>query len=336
MAIERDRAIDLLRCVLMSFICLIHAVGYVDARCNHCLAIISRFAVVGFVLISGYLGVRFSVLKVIKLEGTGVFCAMVISVFIGGEVVEIFRSYWFLHAYVLMMFLAPLVNKCLEVNVALTNYAKKKIVLHAVLPCVLLVYLWGFMSGAPLIWRVIPRTEGLVPFSGLTLLAIYVVGRCYRIFNLQALLSWYKIIFIMMFCVIGVLTSKLSWAGGFLAWYNSPFVLSFAICVFWMFRKINVYPFVGRIVAWITPSVFSIYLFHCNKGWYLVFDKLETMFLSWGMSEYYVFVLNALIAFFAGIVMDVPRRILIVVFKRPLKWLCQMIEKVDESVFYGH
>ena len=57
----RDGNVELLRLVLMFFICMIHAVGYVDARWCHWLTNVSFVGVLGFVLISGFYGLRFSV-----------------------------------------------------------------------------------------------------------------------------------------------------------------------------------------------------------------------------------------------------------------------------------
>lgn len=324
----RDGNIELLRLVLMFLICMIHAVGYVDARWCHWLTNISFVGVIGFVLISGFYGMRFSPWKVIKLEGVAVGCAVTVVATAavsdrlglsaclppfgrawGREVLALFKGYWFVHAYVLMMCMAPLVERVF--TDAQSSPQGRRAALSACVPFLVTVYGWSFAMLIPVVQNLVPRTEGLVSFSGVTLFAAYLVGRLYRVFDWDNLLKgrW-----LLPAALVGGFVASL-WYGLF-ARYNSPFLLVFAVGLFWTFRRIRVSDGFASVLGWFTPSVLSVYLLHCNLYGYRVLGFLEERVRSCLDWDYAVFFVLATVAFVGGFLLDVPRRI----FARFIRW----------------
>lgn len=318
----RDGNIEVLRLVSMFLICMIHAVGYVDARWCHWIVNVSFVGVLVFVLISGFYGIRFSFFKVLKLEGVAIGCALTVvgtvalsdrlglssclSLIEQGwlhEVLMLFKGYWFIHAYVLVMCMAPLVG--LLFDEASVSSSGRKRTLYACAPFLAIVYGWSFATMIPVVQNLMPRTEGLAPFSGVVLFAAYLVGRLYRMFDCDNLLKGCWLLPTALACAF---VSSL-WYGLF-ARYNSPFLLIFAIGIFWAFRHLRVSPRFAAMLSWLTPSVLSVYLLHCNPYGYRLLGFLERQIrlcIAW---DYVVFFTLATVAFIGGFILDVPRRLL--------------------------
>ena len=113
----RESGVELYRIMLMFGICLLHSViacGHTNINLNHLLLP----CVDGFVLISGWFGVKFSWRKVGSLYLQAFYAAFIAECLIGdGGLAGVFflvRRFWFLHAYIIMMMFAPLINKALE------------------------------------------------------------------------------------------------------------------------------------------------------------------------------------------------------------------------------
>lgn len=318
----------------MFLICMIHAVGYVDARWCHWLSNISFVGVLGFVLISGFYGMRFSMMKVVKLEGVAVGCAVTVVAATaasdalgfsaclppfgtawGREVLALFKGYWFVHAYVVMMCLAPLVERVFVD--AQASPQGRRAALSACVPFLAMVYGWSFAIQIPIVQSFMPRSEGLVPYSGITLFAAYLVGRLYRVFDGDRLLKgkW-----IVPAALVGGFVASL-WYGLF-ARYNSPFLLVFAVGMFWAFRRLRVPDGFTSVLKWLTPSVLSVYLLHCNTYGYKVLAFLEghvRVYLDW---DYAVFIVLATTAFIGGFALDIPRRIFVRSFQGVMNRSC--------------
>lgn len=118
---KRDTSIELYRVMLMFGICLLHAIGQsLEPKAWMCNILSS--CVVGFVFISGWFGIKFSWMKLAKLYGIGIYCALVYGVVASwGESnlliaapklawFKLTHDFWFLHAYALMMCLTAVVN----------------------------------------------------------------------------------------------------------------------------------------------------------------------------------------------------------------------------------
>lgn len=315
---QRDTTTDLMRFGFMFMICLVHAVGCDNSRWTHWLTNISFAGVLGFVLISGYYGIRFSWYKVLKIEEVGISCALTVvtlaalcnpseftSAYFAQEVLRLFKGYWFVHAYVVMMIFSNLLTS----QTLIHSNAKT---LSPFLPVIFIVYVWSFLGHLPGIRKLIPLTPGLEPFGGITLFAVYLVGRLYRLQNWDAKLKLRWVIPLMVVCglaVASVIPPTNGWAG-ILARYNSPFLLGFALGLFWLLRRIPVWsvPWHVKILQVLTPSVFSVYLIHCNDYGCVAFVKLEKLLSQFGLTGIPAYFVLAAAAFFAGFLLDSPRR----------------------------
>ena len=331
---SRDSRIDCLRLVLMFMICMIHAVGYVDSRWTHWLTNVCFSGVLGFVLISGFYGIRFSLSKVIKLEGVGLGCALTVVggawlagekfqfASAGAEVLTLWKGYWFIHAYVVMMFLAALVGEC-------DASGEKENWMRMAVPFIVLVYGWSFLMLIPGVQKFIPRTPGLVPFSGITLFAGYLVGRLYRIFDWDRIpAKW-----VMVAALVGFLFSSSilppfnSW-GAPLARYNSPFLLLLSLSLFWLFRHLPKPSVPSLFLTLLTPSIFSVYLLHCNPHGYSVFAHVESWLSAHGVCSYGIYFFLAALAFVGGFLLDLPRRLLVRLFHKPISYLSSHLDQL--------
>ena len=175
---ERNRALDVYRCLLMFGICLLHSIsqaGYNVPWANNMLS----WCVPGFMFISGWFGIKFSLIKVIKLFGISLYCAVAFVVFdalfsdsTGGNclvrVYDIAKGQWFLNAYVIVMCFAPMVNLAID-----------RMTVKELYPLVLVAFGWSFATTLP-IWRYVPSSPGLTAYSFLTLLGVDVVARFVR------------------------------------------------------------------------------------------------------------------------------------------------------------
>ena len=310
----RDTKTDLMRLAFMFMICLVHAVGCDTSRWTHWLTNVSYAGVLGFVLISGYYGIRFSWSKVLKLEGVGIGCALTVvsaaalcdpAAFTlphyAQEVIRLFRGYWFVHAYVALMIFSTLSSPA------------------TVLPFILLVYGWSFLAHLPALNRILPLTPGLEPFGGITLFAVYLVGRLYRRHDWDAKLKLRWVLPLTALCglvVASVIPPTNHWCG-VLARYNSPFLLGLALGLFWLLRRLQspTNPWFVRFLRLLTPSVFSIYLIHTNDYGHAVLAGLEKTLATHGFGGLPAYFIMASAAFFAGVFLDVPRRLVCLVFK---------------------
>lgn len=316
---KRDSNIELLKIFSMFLVCLVHAVGYRIERWDFWLANVSYVGVDIFVLISGYYGIRFRLSKVLSLELTGLLVAFCVDLIQKNgrlslyEVLNIFKGYWFLHAYVLMMFFAPLFEEYKE---------NRKLV-----PIALVVFCWSFLTMIPGVQKFIPRTVGLDPYGGVVLLGIYVIGRMYRWSDIEKRIN----------CTIavGVILFGLFFASlwfGFLARYNSPFLLIAAVGVFYLFKMLSLPKLVENAVALITPSIFCIYLFHVTPLGYKIFAMIEDSLSRAGCCRYCIFVANASAIFVLGFLFDIPRRLICLFLTRKFGLSFSFIDDIYEKV----
>lgn len=306
----------------MYLICLVHSIGYVDSRWTHPLVNISFAGVIGFVLISGYCGIRFTWFKVLKLESTALYCAAFVTLM--GEVVfrcssspitftscifttiSIWKSYWFVHAYVILMCFAALVP-----DVGNTRESRSRI-LSVSVPVIVAVYGWSFLMLIPCIQEYIPRTAGLESFGGITLFAAYLVGRIFRIYEMSRKMQIMLYIAAITCGVLSAFSGKcgLNW-GGALARYNTPTLLLLALGMFNMFLKIPYSlcnsKFCGVAIRVAMP-VLPVYLLHCNPYGYRVLAIIEDVMPSDCFCLNYLII--ALIVFLCCVLLDMPRRLL--------------------------
>ena len=307
---KRDPTIELYRILLMFGICLFHAVN----SCGHQNLWISQSlsaCVNAFAMLSGYFGIRFSWKKVVRLYGTGLYAAFVSTAllflvdgkpwsmtFVADSLAQL-SAYWFLHAYVFLMFLAPLIEMVFSKVEGDRRGAVKK-----VLPLLVLVFGWSFLKGIRPISAYIPTTAGLGSFSGITLAGAYVIGRlmgAFGIFSRVSVKCWLAI-FVSMCVVI-----PRHFPG-----YDSPFIMALAVSSFCLFKS-NVSacksPRLCRLINLIAPSCFAIYLLHCNDVGLRSMKGLEDFVCTQCHSALLAYLVTGAVAFAAAFLLDLPRRI---------------------------
>lgn len=266
--------------------------------------------VVGFVFISGWFGVRFSWGKVAKLYGVGMYAAIVFGILMhvtgmaanGGAAVvmaynKLVHGFWFLHAYVLMMCLAPLVDAGIE-----------KGGVTAVLPLLVAVWLWGFGLTLPWFETHLPKTAGLDAYGGLTLTAIYAAARLCRKWRVE---EWLKTRWLLL--AVPVLCALTGVGFGD---YNSPFAFALAGVCFLIVSRLTLPTWLGKVVLALSPSLFAVYLLHTNEVGFGCFKPLEACLVGWGIPVAGAWMGAALVVFFCASALDLPRRALVAVTKR--------------------
>lgn len=300
---DRNTNIDLYRIVLMLGICLLHCVHQGIYQCRP-LTMSLLFCVDGFVFISGWCGIRFSWGKVLRLHGVAAYAAIVCALYsmAGGNcstgaflqtAFSLWKGFWFLHAYVLLMLVSPCINAAFE----LLSEGK---LLSVALPLLAIPFCWSFAHDVPLLRRFVPDTEGLSAYSGLTFVGVYVAGRLARRFEsrivillsqLQNRLLWFtqsprssqsgyaskisrslrtwREIFSMaqlpLWIAILALTGICALGFGR---YHSPFAMLLAACWFFMFKFAPPPPIVASHCCIYDPiCVFHISVSFARRGW---------------------------------------------------------------------
>lgn len=301
MEMKRNSSIELFRVLLMFGICLLHSItqgGHNQAW----VANVLTPCVAGFVFISGWYGIRFSVRKLVLLWGIALWASFAFAVYstlVAGTGIlvvlwGVISDTWFLHAYVLLMLLAPLLNAAVE-----------KLPWTAFLPFLLGVFGWGFARTLPCVGRYVPATAGLTAYSGVTLCGIYLAASLIRkngVFQLTGAWPYWVV-----FCVSIVACA--CGAGD----YNSPFALLLVIAVFRFFLNLSLNEWVGRVAVMLAPSMFFVYVMHGHKYFYHLERGSLGAIVSFLVDKFQlpiplVWLVTAVMIFVVAVVCDIPRR----------------------------
>lgn len=279
----RNIGVEFGRVLMMFGICIIHvmnvnrpmatfdSLSYLHGLVTAC--------VDGFVFISGYYGIRFSVRKLAGLYLTAVYCVVISGFGLYGcgysveeagvaSVRQICGGWWFLHAYAVLMFFAPLVNAIFDGD----NNPKRLFGLF--LPVIVLVFGWTWIStslnsrGFPF-----PTATGFDSHSWLTLLGVYVVARLFRVCKVESRVPNGAIV-----AVVVLLPFLMGLRMAALGTYNSPLALLMASSMFLIFKRfgarISASRVLGRVLPCLTPSLFSVYLIHNSRAGKIVIEKM--------------------------------------------------------------
>lgn len=291
----RDARIELYRCLMMFGICLLHSVsqgGYGNVYLARALC----SCVVGFVVITGWFGIGFKWMKVVRLLGTAVWCAVVSCLVCGapGMWFKTLLSYWFVWAYLALMLLSPIVDAAIErVKEGQCSYLK------LLVPAAFLVFGWGTLAVNHFTIRLTPQTPGLESYSGLTLLGIYVVVRLLRVSGVLAKLSLGGEVAIAVIGFVFVLAG--------VSQYNSPFALMLALGVFLL--VIRAKPIGGKIVNVVSPSMFAVYLYHTGPFFGVIRTFEQYLVEICGLPVFVTYFVMASSIFCGAIILDLPRRL---------------------------
>lgn len=307
---KRDPSIELFRCLLMYGIVLLHCwhhcgVGF------WCVSIV-RPCLVGFVFISGWFGLHFMPSKVLKLYGVQLYCiliAMFLSHLSGGEPVTVMSivrgmcGFWFVHAYVILMMIAPLVDHALESLKNTRGPERSMLFCTILLPPILAIFGLGFIACSPLIGRFVPHPEGLGNFGVLTLLGIYLGARILRSIAIDRIVTT-RTLFVFLFAALFFVSLA------HLSSFNSPFCFIVAAALFLIVRKLPMNRTLGRIVLVVSPSMFSVYFLHLS-GSFMTRDMAMAITEKTGCWLAAAGMAASVCSFVACVGLDVPRRLLV-------------------------
>lgn len=305
---KRNPSIELYRVGLMFGICLLHSISFGPFKCAWASNILAS-CVVGFVFISGWFGVRFSWLKLIKLYGIGFYAAFCFGLLswltgdvntVGDAVIlgwrKLTHGFWFLHAYAAMMMLAPLVNALIDGGQISNIY-----------PLLCLVYIWGFGRTLPFVSQLLPKTAGLDAYGGITLTAIYAAAKVCRQIKVDERMKtrWLIVALPIMWTATEIGLGD----------YNSPFAFALAAVCFLLFMRLRIPSKLGALVAWLAPSMFSVYLIHTNEVGGRFIARMERWLTgTFNMPPFLVCIIVASVVFVLAVGLDLPRRLSMVVF----------------------
>ena len=296
---KRIPSIEFYRCLLMFGICLLHAWGqgpHAVGRWGHGLS----FCVVGFVAISGWFGVRFTVSKILRLVLTAIWCSAVICSLLGmpGDFWRVAKTYWFVWAYLFMMSFAPIVDAACE----------KGSLRRCLLPMTLCVFGWGTLVSNHLTSRFFPHEPGLAPYSGVTLLGVYATVRFLKTGG------WLDRLSFRVALSLAVISAVFVFGGVYQ--YNSPFCLVLSVSLLVIFSRISVGEgWFAKGVNLIAPSMFTVYLYHTGPFFGCIRSWERMMVEQWGIPIFFTWLVMAIFAFAGGVVLDIPRRIIVRICK---------------------
>lgn len=281
-------------------------------------------AVDGIVAISGWFGIRFSWIKWFRLLGIylfyvfGIFGLMLILHKLGltsSEPPTSPHSNWFASAYLALMLLVPIINAGLE---ALAQTPHK------------LVSAWGlFALTITLSWSnhlthlLDPlRVPNWTSTTVSTLIFVYVTLRTVRLTKWDERIGkWIPLAFVALyfgFIAYIALKAGFSWAPkGKISCqkiidigYHAPVMWMTAVAALLFFRRIHPPAWLTRIVCFLGPSMFGIYLFHESPLRHILFLRPEVWLhehYSW-VPAIAILLLCAAFTFVVSLCADLARR----------------------------
>ena len=328
MTSDRNIGLDLFRIIMMFGICLIHACSKGEYKCVTLHNVLTP-SVVGFAMLSGYFGIRFTPSKIVRLYALAIGYCLLIPM-LGGysdnmgymnSVIEVWgasRRYWYLHAYAALMCVAP---------------ALKTEKLNRLQPFFLVVFVWGFLLVYGCFKEYIPLASGLGSHTFVTLLGIYLFARVAkeqgwfdRIQIPQA--TGLLLISLIVFCLIPASGS-----------FNSPIALMFIFSVFAIFKRIKSLGRFNVIVRMLAPSMFGVYLLHgaivfpgVSTEYYGLIAFLERFHAAQGVSIYVSCFIVALEVFVISLAFDLIRRLLLIPVDGVLKMCLERVDALYEKI----
>lgn len=294
-----------------------------------------QFAVPGFIFISGYFGVSFSLSKIVRLYSIIVYTRLIVPVlggalFAGNYCQDVLRLWrpeggsWFLNAYVVMMVLACLFGKVFS-GVVWSDRDERMGFIRTCLPMLVTIFVWGALANYNSFRLVVPRVTGLQPGSFMTFFGIYVVGRLFRISKIEERMLTRRAIAIALLCGAAILGFRFMIAG-----VNQLASLIFAVCLFVVFKRMTFPNWLGNIVLFSSPMMFliccvngSLYFPGMDATAFSFIESAKAFFVSRGMSCWIAEFLAACAVFVVSLAVAIPWLVSAKVMKR---WL---------SRFYG-
>lgn len=331
--VQRNSSIELLRLMCMLFIIAHHIISTTLAP-NYSSQLYNYIeqplhtAVVVFVLISGYFGIKFSPLKLVLLESQVLYYSIIIGLIafcgihsIGArDFLYCFfpisrRSYWFISAYVELYLFAP------ALNILLAHMSKR---MHLFL-ILLLLYCCSILNYLPQV----NQGSNLVYMS-----MIYLLGRYLFIYKDHMLTARWKsatLLIVYLICSIPFFILDSNTALFYYFWqftfrYYGLGCIFMSVMIFYLFKETN---FSSRIINRMAVSSLSVYLIHENHMISHYIYEYPAYALSRQIGEGGALIVTTLAVFFFCIMLD---QIRLVLFEK-LQHVFELITIIIESFF---
>lgn len=295
--------------------CTAGSVGYFAIRST---SIICLCSVNCFALVTGYLSYgrqyRYSKLALLwfRVVFYSILITLLFSVFFPGSVGHnewvkaIFpvmtNQYWYFTAYFFLSLIIPFVNVDIE-------KLKVKQVIAGCLALSVFASLFPMLFRKDVFWT-------MNGFSTIWLLVMYIIGQSVRATDIRisrrcltigiiacvmtniAVIEWLEMCNMAETSIYGVLTS-----------YTSPFVLMMSILLLCLLKDMNAHGLIKRVLAFMSPLVFSVYLIHDNElvRYYLVSGCFNKMSGIPDMCLFFLVILLSVLVFTVCIGIDYAR-----------------------------
>lgn len=299
----RNPAIELYRVMLIFGICFLHAVQQ-GPYCKAWFSYLFMFTVTGFVFISGWFGISFKPSKSLKLLTIAIFTVPAMWVLWRLQIpnptpmhlmIPRLKYCWFLWAYLALMFLAPLLDAAFETM-------KSRGGAKVLVPLLILVSGWGFLTELRFVRDYMPSTAGIGSCTFLMMATVYLVARCWREFGWFS--NWKSSRLVLLLIPLFALTSI-----GF-GKYASLVCIAIAGILFVLFSRLSIPKWLGRLAAFLGPSMFSVYITHTNGIGFEWISRIETMLVrDIGITIFPSYFAAAIAIFVVCVMLDFPRRL---------------------------
>ena len=332
---QRQSNIELLRCLLMLMIVIIHFLGHnilsatnpIDINNPHfytanLLLAFCECAVDCFVLISGWFLINFSIRKIIMFLLPIAFYQFVISCIYypyGGSISISPFHYWFVPPFVALMILSPVINK------ALKSISKKK--LQVILLCLTLIFILPIQSLSGMYGK------NAFIFIYIYCLGFYLKNHFDNKYSKITYLSLFLISVLLIFAETIVLgktnhyegTRTLSYS------YDNILIIFAAVFLLLFFSKLELQ---SNVINKISLSAFFVYIITENENVYSnpdysIYKILDVQ--SWEANNLFIIkIIGASILLFSiAILVDITRRL---IFQKPEKLLSEKINVLEQKI----
>lgn len=307
---SRNTGVELYRLLLTFGICYLHAIttcGHRASEFSGRLSYLLYSCVVGFVFITGWFGIKFDILKLLRLWGVAAYATFVgatVDFAVNGfsgilRYYDVLIGNWFLNGYTVLMLAAPAVNFLVEAATGEPGHGRES-ARSALVLILVLVFGWAFLRAVPFLSRYVPCSAGVEDYSGLSLLGIYTAARLVRGIDLERRLSVRRRFVLAFVCVIAILCHLSS--------YASPFAFCLAMVGFFVFKSVRMWSCIQRAAIVLAPSTFAVFMLHANSIGFGLMSRLEDFLMDCGLGLDLTFPAAAVVTFCSALLLDLPRR----------------------------
>lgn len=278
-ATKRNSNIELLRIILILIIIMHHLIvhgvnlklmknGQLEMNNINIQAMfINTFIIIGvnvFIFISGYYGIKFKIIKLIKLIGEMIFYSLIINlIFIISGINELnlkmiissllpIKIWWFLTCYIILLVVSPYLNIIIDNSNKIEQY-----ILILILTVIICVF--GTTGVLP---NIVPYSDG---YNLWNCIYIYLLARVLRqnlkLESVKLSIFGYLISSIINFIIIvfawKYINSQFAWR---LLGYNNPLIIIASVFFFYIFKNIKLKN--SKLINAIAKSTLGIYMIH--------------------------------------------------------------------------